>query len=258
MILLETQLSSWLADFFWPLVRIGAVFAAAPIFSANQMQPQYRALLALLVTLVAVPVLPKMPVVEVFSPQWVLLIVQQLGIGLMMGFTLQLVFGSLVFAGQIMALKMGLGFANVVDPASGMNAPVVAQIFLIMGTLIFLVTNGHLILIELVVESFKTFPVGASFDSIHLWNLVSWGSRMFAGGLLMALPVVGALMLVNLGMGVMARAAPQFNLFSVGFPITILFGILIIWVSLGNVMVEFLDLLDEAFTLIASYVGIEP
>ncbi|MEO5341872.1 MAG: flagellar biosynthetic protein FliR [Gammaproteobacteria bacterium SHHR-1] len=258
MILLETQLASWLADFFWPFIRIGAVFAAAPVFSAKQVQARHRVILALLVTLVAAPVLPKMPMVEVMTPQWVLLIVQQLAIGLMMGFILQMVFGALVFGGQMMALKMGLGFATMVDPGSGMNAPVVAQIFLIMATLLFVVTNSHLILIQLVVESFHTLPVGAKFDSIHLWNLVSWASRMFAGGLLMSLPIVGTLLLVNLGMGIMARAAPQFNLFSIGFAITILLGIIIIWISMANIMTEFLDLLDEAFGLVAGTVGIEP
>jgi flagellar biosynthetic protein FliR len=258
MTLLESQLASWLADFFWPFIRIGAVFTAAPVFSARQFLPQHRVLLALLVTLVAVPVLPKMPVVEALSPEWLLLIVQQLAIGLMMGFSLQLVFGALVFAGQIMAMKMGLAFANMVDPGSGMSAPVVAQIFLIMATLLFVVTNSHLILIQLVVESFHTLPVGADFDDIQLWNLVNWASHMFGGGLLMSLPILGALMLVNLGMGVMARAAPQFNLFSIGFAITILFGIVIIWVSMANIMTEFLDLLDEAFKLIGHMFGIEP
>jgi flagellar biosynthetic protein FliR len=258
MILLESQLAAWLADFFWPLIRIGAVFTAAPVFSARQIQARHKVLLAVLVTIVAMPVLPKMPVVEVFSPQWVVLLVQQLAIGFMMGFTLQMVFGGLVFGGQLMAMKMGLAFASMVDPVSGMNAPVVAQIFLIMATLLFVVTNSHLILIQLVVESFHTLPVGAGLDSIHLWNLVSWASRMFAGGVLMALPIVGSLLLVSLGMGVMARAAPQFNLFSIGFAITITLGIIIIWISLANIMTEFLDLLDEAFNLVAGMLGIKP
>ena len=256
MTLLDTQLSAWLADFFWPLVRIAAIFTAAPVLSARQLEPSLRILIALLVTFVAAPMLPKMPVVDALSFEAFNIMVQQLAIGLMMGFTLQMVFGALVYGGQVMAYKMGLGFASMVDPVNGLQTPVVAQIFILMATLLFLVTNSHLILLELVVDSFRTLPVGESLASLHLWNLVAWGSRMFQGGLLMALPVVGTLLLVNLGMGVMARAAPQFNLFSVGFPITIILGFVILWISMPSIMNQFLELLDEAFHLIAGFVGI--
>lgn len=255
MTLLEAQLSAWLADFFWPLVRIAALFTAAPVLSARQLEPGFRVLLALLVTLAAAPMLPKMPVVEALSAEAFLLMLQQVTIGLMMGFSLQLVFGALVFGGQVIAYKMGLGFASMVDPTNGLQTPVVAQIFLLLATLLFLVTNGHLILLELVVDSFRTLPVGESLASLHLWNLAAWGSRMFQGGLLMALPIVGVLMLVNLGMGVVARAAPQFNLFSVGFPITILLGFVILWIGLPSIMDQFLELLDEVFLLISGFIG---
>jgi flagellar biosynthesis protein FliR len=256
MTLLETQLSGWLADFFWPLVRISALFSAAPVLSARQLEPGYRVLLAVLVTLVAAPLLPRMPVVEALSAEAFILMLQQVTIGLMMGFSLQLVFGALVFGGQLIAYKMGLGFASLVDPANGVQTPVVAQVFVLLATLLFLVTNSHLILLQLVVDSFRTLPVGESLASLHLWNLVAWGSRLFQGGLLMALPVVGTLLLVDLGMGVLARAAPQFNLFSVGFPISILLGFVILWISMPSILEVFLELLDEVFHLLSGFVGI--
>jgi flagellar biosynthetic protein FliR len=258
MTLLETQLAAWLADFFWPMLRIGAVFVSSPIFNARQVSARSKALLAVSITIVIVPTLPEMPVVEVFSPLWVVIMVQQIAIGLMMGFVLQMVFGALVYGGQVLAYSMGLGFASMVDPANGLQTPVMSQIFLLLATLLFLVTNSHLVLINLVVDSFHTFPVGANIEAMHWWNLAAWGSRMFAGGLLMALPVVATLLLINLGMGVMARAAPQFNLFAVGFPITMTLGFIIIWMSLPSVMTDFLDLLDEALHLISTFVGITP
>lgn len=256
MTLLETQLSAWLAEFFWPLMRIGAIFTAAPIFSARQLPIRYRVVLVLLITYVAAPLLPPMPQVQAVSPEAAVILAQQLGIGLMMGFSLQLVMGTVVFGGQLMAYKMGMGFASMVDPVNGMQTPVVSQIFLLTATLLFLVTNSHLLLIKLVVDSFQSLPVGAPLESLHFWNLATWGGRTFAVGLLMSLPVMGSLMLVNFAMAILARAAPQFNLFAVGLPVTIIMGFVIIWVSLPSVLQLFVEMLEEAFSLIGSFVGL--
>jgi flagellar biosynthetic protein FliR len=256
MTLLEAQLSAWLAEFFWPLMRIGAIFTAAPIFSARQLPVRYRVVLVLLITYIAAPLLPPMPQVQAISPEAAVILVQQLAIGLMMGFGLQLVMGTVVFGGQLMAFKMGMGFASMVDPVNGMQTPVVSQIFLLTATLIFLVTNSHLLLITLVVDSFQSLPVGAPLESLHFWNLAAWGGRVFAIGLLMSLPVMGSLMLVNFAMAILARAAPQFNLFAVGLPVTIIMGFVIIWVSLPSVLQLFVEMLEEAFSLIGSFVGL--
>jgi flagellar biosynthetic protein FliR len=256
MTLLEAQLSTWLAEFFWPLVRVGAIFTAAPVFSARQIPVRYRVMLVLLITYVAAPLLPPMPQVEALSPEALVILTQQLAIGLMMGFSMQLVVGTVIFGGQIMAYKMGMGFASMVDPVNGMQTPVVSQIFLITATLLFLVSNSHLLLIKLVVDSFQSLPVGAPLASLHLWNLVTWGGRLFAIGLLMSLPVMGSLLLVNFAMAILARAAPQFNLFAVGLPVTIIMGFVIIWVSLPSVMQLFMEMLEEAFSLIGGFVGL--
>ncbi len=258
MTLLESQIAAWLADFFWPLIRIAAIFTAAPILSTKQVSAPVRVSLAILVTLVAMPLLPPMPVVNALSPEAFLLVLEQLAIGFMMGFILQMVFGALVYGGQALAYSMGLGFASMVDPVNGSSTPVVAQIFVLLATLLFLVTNSHLVLLDLVVQSFHTLPVGGGIDPKHYWNLAAWGSRMFAGGLLIALPVVATLLMVNMGMGVVARAAPQFNLFAVGFPMTITLGLVIIWVSLPSILTAYVDLLSEAFDLIRSVLGIKP
>ncbi|MCU7931506.1 MAG: flagellar biosynthetic protein FliR [Candidatus Thiodiazotropha sp. (ex Codakia rugifera)] len=248
MIFNEAQLNIWLAAYLWPMVRISAMLLSAPLFSSRQVPVRLRLFMMLLITLLIAPNLPQLPPADVLSHTGFIIMLQQILIGVMMGFILQMVFGALVFGGQVIAYSMGLGFASMVDPTNGVQVPVVAQFYLILATLLFLIFNGHLLSIELVVDSFVTMPVATDGLSRNgLLELVAWGSRLFAGGLLIALPIVGAMLMVNMGMGVVMRAAPQLNIFSIGFPITMLLGFVLIWVTLPNVFTVFNELLDEAF-----------
>ncbi len=242
----EAQLTAWLAAFIWPLVRVGAMIMASPVFSARQTPVTFRLGFVLVLTWVLVPTVPTPPVVDFFSHQAFVILLQQILVGVIMGFILQMVFGALVFGGQVVAYSMGLGFASMMDPQNGVQVPVLSQFYLILATLLFLVLNGHLVLIELLANSFHTFPVAMDgLSRNNLEQLLAWGSRMFTGGLLMALPVMAALLLVNLGMGVIGRAAPQLNIFAVGFPVAILVGFVLIWVTLPDVMGNFAELLEE-------------
>ncbi|RMG36077.1 MAG: flagellar biosynthetic protein FliR [Gammaproteobacteria bacterium] len=246
----DAQLQQWLADFFWPFVRIGAALAAAPIFSVRQVPMRYRVLMAVLITLVIQPLIPPVPVVDVFGAEGVMIALQQIGIGAMMGFVLQLAFNALIFGGQVMAYSMGLGFASMMDPINGVQVPMVSQYWLILAMLAFLLGNGHLLLLGSVAESFHLLPVAVDgLTRAGLWGVVSWSSRLFAAGVLMALPVIIALLLINIGMGVVSRAAPQLNIFAIGFPITLLAGFLVMWVTLPQVMHGFGQLVDEALGL---------
>jgi len=155
-----------------------------------------------------------------------------------------------VFAGHVVAQKMGLGFAMMVDPQNGVQVPVISQYYLILSTFIFLFLNGHLILIDLLAESFRSLPVGEGLVREDYRTLVAWGSRMFAGGLLVALPAVAALLLVNLGFGIITRAAPQLHIFAIGFPLAMLIGFALIWLSLPGAVDNFEGLLEGAFGLI--------
>jgi flagellar biosynthesis protein FliR len=123
----DAQLQQWLASLFWPFVRIGAMFMAAPVFSVRQVPVRFRVLLAVLITLLVQPLLPPAPVVDVFGGEGVMIALQQVGIGALMGFIVQLAFNALIFGGQVMAYSMGLGFAHMMDPANGVQVPVVAQ-----------------------------------------------------------------------------------------------------------------------------------
>lgn len=251
MLFTDTQLQTWLAAFFWPFVRVGALVLSAPILSSRQTPLIYRIGFVLVLTWVLVPVIPPSPVVDAFSDAVFIMLLQQILIGVAMGFILQMVFAALIFGGQVIAYSMGLGFASMVDPQNGVQVPVISQFYLILATLLFLELNGHLVLIEILVQSFQTFPVAMTGISGNgLAEIVGWASRMFNAGLLMALPVVAALLLVNLGMGVIGRAAPQLNIFAVGFPISILIGFMLIWITLPDVMGNFSQLLDEALALL--------
>lgn len=247
----EAQLSAWLAAFIWPLIRVSALVVSAPIISSRQTPVIYRTGFVLVLTWVLVPVIPASPVVDAFSHEALLMLLQQVLIGLVMGFILQMVFAGIVFGGQVIAYSMGLGFASMMDPQNGVQVPVISQFYLILATLLFLVLNGHLVLIEILAQSFYTLPVAP--DGItrnDLYELVAWSSNIFSGGLLMALPVVAILLLINLGLGVVGRAAPQLNIFAVGFPITILIGFVLIWLTLPDVMANFQELLERGLGFI--------
>jgi len=246
-----TELTNWVAGLLWPLLRVSGLFMTAPVLAAPSLPVRVRVLLAVLVAWLLAPVLPQMPAVAPFSGEGLLVAVQQLLIGLAMGFILQLVFAVFVVAGQSIAMAMGLGFASVVDPQNGVQVPVVSQAFLILVTLVFLALNGHLMLIELLADSFRLLPVGMMLpDAGQLWKIALWGSYLFAGGLLVALPAVTGLLLVNIAFGVAARAAPQLNIFAVGFPVMILAGFLLMLILLPGLGDQFGRMMLDAFDLI--------
>lgn len=251
MLITTTQLSAWLGDFLWPLMRVGMVFAVAPIFGGRLVPTRVRVVLSVLVTWVLLPVIPPAPLVDPLSGAGVLITAQQLLIGLLLGLLLQMVFTALMIAGHAIATGMGLGFAAMVDPQNGVNVPVIGQYYVTIATLLFLVLNGHLLLIGVLADSFQSMPVAVDGISRQsLWDVVAWGSRMFAGGMLIAIPAVTALLMTNIAFGVITRAAPQLHIFNIGFPITLAVGFIVMFASLPELLPQFGDLLGEAFEMI--------
>jgi flagellar biosynthetic protein FliR len=188
------------------------------------------------------------PQVDPVSAEGILVLAGQLAIGLAMGFMVRLVFAAVEMGGNIVGQTMGLGFAQMMDPANGITVPVVSQFYSVMATLIFLALDGHLILIDILVDSFHVMPVATTTPiSGGLWLLVSWGAWIFKGAMLIALPAVSAMLLVNIAFGVMMRAAPQLNIFAVGFPVTLMLGFVFILVSLTLFLPQFTGLTDDAF-----------
>ncbi len=235
----------------WPFFRIGALFVTLPVFSGHVVPMRARTILAAAITLIISPLLPALPEIPMFSIPGALLAAQQVLIGMVMGFVLQLVFAAILFGGQTIAYNMGLGFASMVDPQTGIQVPVVSQFYLLFSTLLFLELDGHLLMIGLLMDSFQTLPIGhAGLTVAGLLAVINWSGRVFAIGVLLSLPVMTALLLINLGFGVASRAAPQLNMFSVGFPITLLVGIVLIGVTLPNLLALCAGFLQEGYRVI--------
>jgi flagellar biosynthetic protein FliR len=243
------QLEAWLAMYIWPFFRIGACFMFAPVFGAQFVPARVRVLLAGAITFIVAPLVPPTNVVP-FSIAGAIVTIQQVLIGVAMAFALQLVFDALAMGGQLLSNSMGLGFAFNVDPLRGTGTPVLGQLYMLLVTLTFLAINGHLVLIEILAEGFTTLPVGTlGFQSNTIWNIALWGSHLFLGSLMVALPGMTALLVVNLAFGVMSRAAPTLNLFAIGFPVTLIFGLVIIWAGLPAVQATFIDSLEQVFDM---------
>ncbi len=250
------QLAVWLGGFFWPFVRISAMMLAAPVFGARMMPVRIRIIMALAISLLAAPLLPPVPAVDPVSFDAAGIIVQQILIGVAMGFIVQMVFQSLVVAGEAIANSMGLGFARMVDPANGVQVPVISQFLVVMATLLFVILNGHLLLIQLVIRSFEILPVSDSGLSVPaIREVVNWAGQMFVGGLMIALPAVTALLVVNISMGVITRAAPQLNIFAVGFPLMILLGFIFLAATLPSIFAQFTQMLMNSFEAISQILG---
>jgi flagellar biosynthetic protein FliR len=247
----EAQIPGFVASFIWPLLRISAMFVSVPLFSLRGVPARVRLILSLALTIVVIPLLPTYPLVEMFSFQGFMVAITQVMIGLASGFIVQLVFSAILFGGQGVALGMGLGFASMVDPQNGQQVPVVAQFYAIASTLIFLSLDGHLLLIKMLVDSFTSLPIGIDgITKANIWTILTWSSRMFAGGLLLTMPIVVSLLLVNISFGVATRAAPALNIFSVGFPITLMLGLALIWITLPDVLDQYAHILSDAYDLI--------
>ncbi len=233
------SLQHWLNQFLWPLMRISGFCMVAPIIGAALVPARVRLLFSLLLTMMIAPTLRDLPTPDFLSPLSAVMVAQQLLIGIGLAYFLQMLMQAFVTFGQIVAMQMGLGFASMNDPINGVAVASVSQFYLLMVTLLFLAINGHLVMLDVLVESFRTLPVGADIGGARLQTLAGWASWMFAAALLMALPAVTALLIVNCSLGVITRAAPQLNIFAIGFPLMLVLGMMILWASMASALPNF-------------------
>ncbi len=241
----SAQIALWLTAWLWPFLRISALISVAPIFGNRLIPTRIRLGVAVVLTLVIAPVLPSAPWLDPVSGPGLLMAAQQVLIGATLGLALRLVFAVLEVGGQLIAHMMGLGFAVLVDPQNGADVPVISRLYVVFATLVFLGLNGHLAMIEVLSDSFVTLPLASSaLGQAELWGLVTHAGWIFSAALRMALPAIVALFIVNLAFGVMARAAPQLNIFVVGFPLTLIFGFFVILLTLPSTLPQFESLFD--------------
>lgn len=220
--------TAWL----WPFLRIAALLTAAPLFGAAYVPARVRVALAVALALVLAPLVPPVDV-QPLSLAGGLLAAEQVLIGLVLGFGVRLALVVFDLAGQVISQTMGLGFASMVDPSTGTQVPVLSQVYLVLATLVIVTINGHLLIVQLLAQSFEVLPLdGGGPVAQALVEVVASAAWVFSAGVLMALPAVTAMLVVNLAFGVMTRAAPQLNVFAVGFPITLLMGFVVVLLTL--------------------------
>ncbi len=238
----EAQLWGWLSPLFWPFVRVLALLGTMPVFGQRGVPARVRVALAFLIALCAQPALPDMPVVALDSPAALLLLVQQLMVGLSLAFAVRIVFAAIEFAGELIGLQMGLNYAGFFDPATGGQTTAISRFFSTMASWLFIVFNGHLLLMAAVVQSFRAFPVGPEpFAFLRATQPQTWGAEIFSLGLWIALPLIAMLLFANLVLGVISRVAQQMNVFAIGFPVTLGVGLIGVLLTL--------PMLEQPFTL---------
>ncbi|SEK00597.1 flagellar biosynthetic protein FliR [Paraburkholderia diazotrophica] len=240
------QLNVWLTAFLWPFMRILALMATAPAFGDKSLPTRVKIGVAAFVTIIVAPTLGAMPQVTVFSAQGVWIIVNQFLIGAALGFTMQMVFAAVEAAGAFMGMSMGLGFATFFDPHAAGSTDVMSRYLNMIALLTFLALDGHLQMLSALIQTFQSLPVAANVLGANGWRvLVGWGSTVISAGLLLSLPVVTALLITNLALGILNRAAPQIGVFQVGLPVTVITGLLLIQLMLPNMMPFFSRLFES-------------
>ena len=236
----EAQALAWISAWIWPFFRVMGLFTSAPVLSMKVVPRRVRVGLALLIVVAAEPSLPPVAPVALNSPEALMVIAQQVLIGLTMGFAARVVFAAIEFAGELVGLQMGLNFAAFFDPMSGGQITAVSRLYGTVAAWLFVVMNGHLLLTAALIHSFEAFPVSAQpLAFLQVVQPQVWGAEIFKLGLWVSLPVLAMLALTNVVMGLVARVAPQMNIFTIGFPITLGVGFTGLWLSLPVMQVPF-------------------
>ncbi len=247
----SAELNTWIASILWPLTRILGLMAVAPLFGNVSVPARVKIGLGILLAVTMAPSVPALPAADPMSYDGLLILTQQLIIGLGIGFAMRIVFAGVEMAGEVIGMTMGLGFATFYDPQTRGQSSAISQFLSLLTIMVYLASNLHLVLLSALADSFISLPITAAPAGGHLaQTLVAWGGRIFSAGVQLSLPIVAALLITNLALGILTRAAPQLNLFGIGFPITIGVGFVMLAVTLpylampiGNLFQESLDVI---------------
>jgi len=242
----EAQLMAWITPLLWPFIRMLALFSTAPVLSQRNVPLRMRVGLAFLITVCAQASMPEMPTIALDSSQAFLVVLQQVLIGVTLGFAARIVFAAIEFAGELVGLQMGLNYAGFFDPTSGSQGNAVGSFFGITVSWLFIIINGHLLLIMALVQSFNAFPVSPEpFAFLRALQPQVWGAEVFKLGLWIALPMITMLLFVNLVLGVISRVSQQMNIFAIGFPVTLSVGLLGVLLTLPMMQAPFTMALEQ-------------
>lgn len=244
----STELYGWVVSLLWPLFRILGLIAASPLYGNRSIPARTKVILGIALTLVIAPTVPAVAPLDPVSLPGLLIVAQQLLIGLAMGFSIRIIFSAVEIAGEIIGLTMGLGFATFFDPQSQGRSSAISQFLALMATMAFLAVDGHLVLVQILAESFVTLPISSNpIAAFGFKQVADWGGKIFSAGLQLSMPILAALLLVNIALGILTRAAPQLNLFGIGFPLTLATGFLMIWMILPYLSMPLQLLFNQGF-----------
>jgi len=242
------QLYGWINAFFWPFVRLAALIGTAPLFGESSIPIRAKVGLAAVLTVAVAPAIGPLPGVAPASFEGFGIAIRQILIGVAMGLTMRVAFAAVQTAGEFVGLQMGLSFASFFDPSTGANTAVLSRLFNIVATLVFLALDGHLLVLSALVRSFDTLPIAATPLHAQGWGvLTEWGAQVIVSGLLMSLPIIAALLTINLAMGILNRSAPQLSVFAVGFPVSLLVGAILLTLILPQTTPFLERLFNSAF-----------
>ncbi|WP_034915688.1 MULTISPECIES: flagellar biosynthetic protein FliR [Erwinia] len=254
----SSQLIAWTSQLFWPLARVLALIMTAPLLSEKAISRKVKLGLGVMITWVLIPSLPPVNM-TLFSVGGFWLLIQQILIGIAIGFTMQFAFAAVRTAGEVIGLQMGLSFATFFDPASRLNMPVLARFMDLLVMLLFLTFNGHLWLISMVADSFHTLPIGGEpVNANAFMALTKAASLIFLNGLRLALPLITLLLTLNLALGLLNRVAPQLSVFAIGFPVTLSLGIVFLSLMMPLIAPFSEHLFSEVFDLLSSILSEMP
>ncbi|WP_444984296.1 flagellar biosynthetic protein FliR [Halomonas mongoliensis] len=229
------QLQAWILAFLWPFARITAFLAASPLWGHSSVPNQAKVGLAALVAMVIAPTIA-LPDVPLVSWAGFGIMVEQMLIGIAIGLVMHVTFAVVQATGEFIGLQMGLAFATFFDPSSGTNMVVLSRYLYMITLLMFLAFNGHLIVLEILATSFDTLPLGlGGFNAGGFEMLARYGGTIFMSGMLLALPLVGSLLIINLSMGILNRSAPQLTVFNIGFPTSLTVGLALMTVLMTDI-----------------------
>lgn len=248
-------MNHYMTLYIWSFCRIAAVLMVAPIFSEHSVPATYRIFLSLALTVVTASTIQSVPSVDLLSGEGLMIMAQQILLGTAIGFIISIVFQSLIIGGQIIASQTGLAFANMMDPSHGGPISLISQLYMMIMILIFLSLNGHIQLLVLLSKSFSSLPIGLdNMDANKMQSIYLFSTEMFKGAVILSLPAIIALLIVNVAFGIMTRSAPQLNIISIGFPITLTFGIYVVYLSVSGIAPHCENLMESGFSQITKMI----
>lgn len=241
-----TDFFQLMQQYWWPFCRFMALFSMAPLLNHRAISVRFRILLALLMSLTLARLLPQVPEISPISVMGALITVEQVFFGLILGLMLQLVFTTFSVIGEVISTQMGMAMARYNDPTNGVSSSsIIYQVYYILLIFLLLTIDGHLLMVNVLYQSFIYWPVGSGLLTLDVRFFLASVAWVFSAAVLITLPVVFCMTLVQFTFGLLNRISPTMNLFSLGFPITILMGIFCIYITLPNMAEGYLRLTRE-------------